>query len=309
VRTEGGNAFTLIEILVSLVVLSLIVLIVAQIFSTSSAAISQTSKNMNALDASEAVLQQIGLDVSRMVIRNDVDYSFVKNDPSSAPPLNDSLSFYARTTGLNSTGAPSTGIPRSLCVVKYQVVQNATTKLLELDYGAQQIDWDNSGSNPFVVTSATQLLTTPNTLPVVAASSLTTLAPEVIRMETCFVMANDPAGNTPPKLLTNAAPAYISYNPTGTTTLPSPQVAVPYPIQNLAGVLVGIIVIDPKSRQLLPNGVDMKVAQLFPDSVANQDLLSLWTPFNTASKLEALGVPVQAVAGVRIYQKYFPLPR
>jgi hypothetical protein len=37
---------------------------------------------------------------------------------------------------------------------------------------------------------------------------------------------------------------------------------------------------------------DLKVAQLFPDAAANEDLLSLWTPDNTPAKLEAAGVGV-----------------
>jgi prepilin-type N-terminal cleavage/methylation domain-containing protein len=298
----GGSrkAFTLVEVLVAMSVLGLIFVIVSQIFNTSSTAISQSSKSMSALDASQTVFQQIALDISRMVLRDDVDYSFVKNaagSPSNLPG-NDLLSFYANTQGLSTTGSSSSVPSRALAVVDYQVVQNATTKLLELDYGAQQIDWNNSGTNPFVLTSAIQLLTTPNTLPVLnPGSSLVTMAPEVIRMEICFQLASDPApADNPPKLLTPATPVYIS---------PS---NVPRPIRNVAGLLVGIVVIDPKSRQLLPSGADIKVASLFPDALANEDLLSLWTPKNTASQLRGAGLPPAALGGVHLYQKYFPLP-
>ena len=297
---RGGNrkGFTLVEILVALVVFALIVLMVGQIFNGSSTAISQNNRTMNALDASQAVFQQIGLDVSRMLLRDDVDYSFVKAAVGSTGNLagNDSLSFYARTTGLTATGAPPSGTPRALSVVKYAVTQNSSTSLYELDYGALQVDWDNSGSNPFTLTSATQLLTTPNTLP--AVTSFTTLAPEVVRMEICFQLVNDPvATDNPPKLLTPTVPVYGS--PT----------SVPLPIRNLAGFTVGIVVIDPQSRLLLGTGVDLKVAELFPDAAAGEDLLSLWTPDDTTVKLEGAGVPVRAVSGVHVYQKYFPLPR
>lgn len=299
------QAFTLVEILVAMAVLSLIVLVVVQIFNTSSTAISQNSKNMNALDAAESVLQQIGLDTSRMILRNDVDYSFEKiaAGASGNLPGNDVLSFYARTPGLSATGVPSNDTPRPLSVVKYQVVQNAVTNLLELDYGALQIDWDNAGSNPLVLTSATQLLTTPNTLPAVA--SLTTIAPEVIRMEISFVLATDPVPtDSPPRLLTPVPPVYVAYS----STQPQNPSALPFPIQNVAGIMVGLVVIDPKSRLLLPPGADVKVAQLFPDAVANEDLLALWTPKNIPSQLSAAGVPPPAMAGIRVYQKYFPLP-
>jgi hypothetical protein len=285
--------------MVAVAVLALIVLIMNQMFSGSSAAISQNNEGMGALDASQAVFQQIGTDVSRMLLRDDVDYSFVKNATGSAG--NDTISFYARTTGLTSTGSTTTGSPRALSVVQYQVGTNANNKQ-ELDYGALQIDWDNSGSNPFVLTSATQLLTAPNTLPTVA--SFTTLAPEVIRMEVCFQLFNDPNGNSPAQLLSISPPVYVAASPAPA----SPKIAIPRPIRNVAGILVGIVVIDPKSRLILPAGADLKVAQLFTDAVANEDLLSLWTPNNTPAKLEGAGVPVKAVSGVHIYQKYFPLP-
>ena len=42
---------------------------------------------------------------------------------------------------------------------------------------------------------------------------------------------------------------------------------------------------------------------------ADQDLLALWTPKNSPTLLGPIGVPVSAMAGIRIYQKYFPLPR
>ena len=292
IRSKQG--FTLVELLVAMAVLSLIILVIAQIFNTSSIAISQNSKNMNALDSSEAMLQQVGLDVSRMLLRDDIDYSFVKVKNTGTNPGNDFFSFYARTPGLSATGLPSSNAPRPLSVVQYQVVQNPTSHLLEMQYGALQIDWDNAGTSPFVLTSSTQLLSTPNTLP--AVTTFTPLAPEVVRMELCFVLVNDPVQtDNPPKLLSATPPAYISAS------------NVPYPIRNVAGILIGIVVIDPKSRALLPAGVDLKVAQLFPDAVADQDLLSLWAPLNMAAKLQAIGVPTKAVPGVRIYQKYFPL--
>ncbi len=301
----------MVEILVALVVLSLIVLMVSQIFNGSSLAIAQNSESMGALDASQAVFQQINSDVTHMLLRDDVDYGFAKAGTPGNTTANDFMSFYAQTTGLVS-GAPPTGIPRPLSVVEYQVVTNPTTNRQELDYGALQIDWDNAGSNPLVLTSATQLLAPPNTLPTLPVNSFTTLAPDVIRIEICFQLVNDPnPKDSPAQLLTPNVPVYVAESPPP----PATQIPIPRPIRNLAGILVGIVVIDPKSRLILPSGVDLKVAQLFPHavpsatpSVANQDLLSLWTPFNTVSKLEGVGVPAKAVAGVHIYQKYFPLP-
>ncbi len=124
-------------------------------------------------------------------------------------------------------------------------------------------------------------------------------------MEICFELVSDPNGNSTPQLLTPTVPIYVAASPAPAL----PKIPIPSPIRNVAGILVGIVVIDPLSRALLPSGVDLKVAKLFPDAVANEDLLSLWTPDNTLAKLEGAGVPARAVQGIHVYQKYFPLPR
>ena len=56
-RTRDKQAFTLAEILVAMAVFALIILIIGQIFTGSSTAISQNNKSMSALDASQAVFQ------------------------------------------------------------------------------------------------------------------------------------------------------------------------------------------------------------------------------------------------------------
>ena len=318
-----GNpkAFTLVEVLVSLGVLSLIVLMVAQILTGSTNAITQNNKTLDALNGGEVVFQQIGLDISRMLLRDDIDYNFIKN-----PGGNDVLSFYARTSGLSSTGSPVQGTPRPLSVVGYKVKTNSQNAL-EFDYGALQVDWTNpvtaSGSIPFATSAIlgatatqpgiqTQLFTRPNSLPDPDTSPdvipYTTLAPEVIRFEYCFVLKSG----------SNATPSQYLYAPTSASVLPNtasnpnstPPALNPLgSLENVAAIVVGIVVVDPKSRLILPSGTDAKVSALFPDAASNQDLLSLWTPIvNDSQKLQQAGVPLQAVAGIHVYQKYFPLP-
>ena len=319
------RAFTLIEVLVAIAILGLIVVLVAQIFNGSTAAISQNDKSMDALDAAQVVFQQVGLDISRMIQRDDVDYTFVKNAAGAAahPAGNDVLSFYAQTSGLSSTGAPVNSSPRPLSVVGYKIRTNANGRQ-EFGYGALQVDWTHpaaAGTVAFVLSafsngSQTQLFTAPNTLPDPEASPdvipYTTLAPEVIRFEYSFVLKTDPYHTAAPQIFFVPSPVNAPVNP-----LPSltnlPTTAKPNPLVNLSNVaalVVGIVTIDPKSRLLLPTGTDLKVAKLFPDAIPSQDILSLWTPLvaNTAS-LQAQGVPAKALAGIHVYQKYFPLTK
>ncbi len=299
-RKSGPPAFTLIEVLVAVAVLALLILITAQIFNSASAIVAESDKSIGSLDAGQAVLAQMSLDVSRMVLRDDVDFNFTKQ------PGNDSFSFYSRTTGFSVSGSSAATSPRPLSVVSYAVGpdpnNSSATAPQQLNYGALQITWTStatSGSSPFTLsqlqtvngTQAQAQNLTGGTLPL--PTTYTTLAPEVIRLEYCFLLKADPNRNSPPKLLTAEVPTSV------------PGIA---PIENVAGILVGIVVVDPRSRLLFPAGADAKLAAKFGDAVDNQDLLSIWTSILTPATLTALNIPSQAIQGIHIYQKYLLLP-
>jgi hypothetical protein len=172
----------------------------------------------------------------------------------------------------------------------------------QLNYGAFQVDWTSSppiGATAFtlsaLVSGAQKQYLVGGDLPLPAAANYTTLAAEVIRFEYCFVLKADPvATDAPSQLLTSTVP-------TGLTN------GAP-PIENVAGIVVGIVVVDTRSRLLFPPGADVKLAQQFGDSVNNKDLLALWTPKLTPATLRSLGIPIQALTGIHIYQRYCPFP-
>jgi hypothetical protein len=302
-----------VEILVAIVILALITLIMASIFGGTSALVSQSNTSMRSLDAGEAVLAQIGLDISRMVLRDDVDYGFTKNGTDSGSGASDVLSFYARTTGFDSSGNSALN-PRPLSVVSYQVgtdpnPADASNPALQLNYGALQIDGSATGAVPFTPSALnssgvqTQYLNAAlgGDLPLPATASYATLAREVIRFDYCLMLKVDPGNNTPPRLLTPDVPAGLN----GAS-----------PIENIAGILVGIVVVDPRSRLFFPTspaGADANLSKLFlnpdaPTSGPIKDYLTLWTPLLTPAKLKSVGIPAQAIDGIHIYQRFYPFP-
>src|ERR1700677_3099202 len=117
---RDSAAFTLVEILVAVTILAIITVAMATIFTSTQTLVAQSNTSMGSLDAGEAVLSQIGLDISRMVLRDDVDFGFTKNGSDGGTGADDSLSFYARTTGFDNSGNAVTN-PRSLSVVSYQM--------------------------------------------------------------------------------------------------------------------------------------------------------------------------------------------
>lgn len=293
-RQRRAAGFTLLEILVAMLVLALITLSMATIFNNASTIVSQSNQSMGSLDAGEAVLGQIGLDISRMVLRDDIDYDFTKQTG------NDRLSFYARTSGFTTAVATTTTSPRPLSVIGYEMgVNPGNNTSPQLNYGGLQIDWSPSpsaGATAFTLSalvSGTQSqYLSGGDLPL--PQSYTTLAPEVIRFEYCFVLKTDPNNNTPPQLLVPQLPASIA------------GVA---PIDNIAGILVGLLVVDPTSRALFPANADVNLAGKFGDPTANnQDILSLWTKVLTPATLASVNIPMKAMPGIRVYQRYFPFP-
>ena len=310
-----STAFTLLEILVAITILAIITVAMATIFASTQKLVSQSNTSMGSLDAGEAVLSQIGLDISRMVLRDDVDYGFTKGGTDAGTGANDSFSFYAGTTGFDNSGnAPSN--PRPLSIVSYQVGTdpvNPASTALQLNYGALQVDWAAGGSSPFTLSQLvsgvqTQFLypknsptnSNPGTGGILPAPAFyTTLAHEVIRFEFCLMLKTDPvSADNPPRLLTPDVPTTV----TGTA-----------PIENIAGVLVGLVVVDPTSRMLFPAGADAKLSKLFlnppaPSSGQIKDFLGLWSSVLTPANLKSVSIPGQAISGIHIYQRYYPLP-
>jgi type II secretory pathway pseudopilin PulG len=317
-RTRGlrdSAAFTLVEILVAVLILAIITVAMATIFASTQTLVAQSNTSIGSLDAGEAVLSQIGMDISRMVLRDDVDFGFTKNGTDASTGADDSLSFYARTTGFDNSGnSPSN--PRPLSIISYQMGTdpvNPTSTSLQLNYAALQVDWAAGGSSPFTLSQfvsgvQTQYLypkssptnPSPGTggiLPVPAF--YTTLAREVIRFEYCFMLKSDPGNNAPPRDLTPDVPATVA----GGTA----------PIENVAGILVGIVVVDPHSRVLFPTGADANLGKLFlnppaPSSAQVKDFLTLWSSALTPANLKSVGIPVKAIPGIHIYQRYYALP-
>jgi prepilin-type N-terminal cleavage/methylation domain-containing protein len=301
-KLRGRAGFTLVEILVAIVILGLLTLAMAEIFGGASKIVSQSDQSVGALDAGEATLGQIGLDISRMVLRDDVDYDFTKQTG------NDRLSFYARTVGYNSKATSATS-PRPLSVVSYQMgvnPSNATATSPQLNYGMLQIDpaWGSAlptGASAFTLSALVAGVQTQYLDPAVGGDlpmpqSYTTLAHEIIRFEYCFLLKTDPVStDTTPKLLSAEVP-------TGLGTPPEPA------IDNIAGLVVAVVVVDPRSRVLFPSGADVALAGKFGEAKDNQDIRTLWVPILTPATLKLVNVPAPALSGIHIYQRYFPFP-
>ena len=82
------SGFTLLELMVSIAVLAIIVVVVAQMLGMAGFLTTNNDKHMDANDQSRMVFDRMANDFARMVRRKDVDYIFWKNTG------NDAMYFY-----------------------------------------------------------------------------------------------------------------------------------------------------------------------------------------------------------------------
>ncbi len=269
-RSNRGSAFTLVELLVSMAVLTLLIVLVAQLTTGATSTTTSSTKRMDDEGQARLVLDRLSLDFSKMVKRSDVDYGFSKTAG------NDALSFYAETSGYPPAGAPSGTTYRTLSVVGYRIDTTGATPYT-LDRGAKALAWGEMTFTPLVSGNQTQSLVPANSLPVIANADYEVLADQVFRLEFTYLLK-------------------------ATSTLAATP---PAKISDVAAVVVGVAVLDSRSRGILSAGQLAGLSAKFPDAVDGQDIASLWSPI--ASNTGNLGVPPAVASVVRVYQRYFYL--
>ena len=182
-RRAWGSGFTLVELLVSMTVLTLLVVMISQLVSSAATTISRSGKHMDSDTDSRLLFNRMAIDLGHMFKRADVDYSTFKQPAGSlASPYgattitanlqtannsdsstgqagpNDSMAFYSETEGYFSGGgtqpAGSDKAPASL--LAYMVDIDPTTKTAKTPAGApclrrlgKGLGWDRgSGWTP-----------------------------------------------------------------------------------------------------------------------------------------------------------------
>jgi hypothetical protein len=137
-------AFTLAELLVTVVVLVLLVFLFTQVFKGAATVTIQGHKRMDLDSQARQVLNRMAIDFAQMVKRSDVDY-YLKSSwfASGAPPAptgvtgvrtllqpgNDIIAFYSAVAGYY----PSTGSQSPVSLVAYRI--NAKNKLERMGKG------------------------------------------------------------------------------------------------------------------------------------------------------------------------------
>jgi hypothetical protein len=284
-------ASTLVEILVSVVVLVMLVALVARLMSSATLIASQGGKRLDSDDQARVVFERMAADFSSMVRRLDVDYIFAKQTG------NDTMYFFSEAAKYFDSSV-SDSAKSSLALVGYRVNSN-----FQLERLSRGLTWDGQAA-PSPSPGSMVFLTPSGGSPVSGStiagnwantvgsgpnytngtgSDYHVLGDQVYRLEISFLQTD----GTISTLAT-------SYNG----------------LQNVSAIIVALGMLDTTSRAIAaPNGqitspIGIPMVQALPDSVAGTAPLQTW---KASSYLTASGIPPTAASQLRIYERTFYL--
>ena len=273
-----SHGFTLVELLVTMVVLAFLILFVTSLVNSAATITTLGNKRMDADSQARQLLDRMAIDFAQMVKRDDVDF-FAKGTvaPKSvggAMTVNDQIAFYSAVPGYY----PSTGSQSPLSLVGYRInaVAGATAfnKMERLGIG---LVWNGvSADTPVVFLPLTINGNWPSAVSTSTAdSNYEVIGPQVFRFEYCYVLTDGTRSITPPASMSG-----------------------------IAAIIVDIAMIDPKSKVLLTDPQITTLAAQLDDYSAGTipgQLLAKWQ-----STLDSnTSLPRPAVSAIRLYERQF----
>lgn len=269
------RGFTVPELLVSMVVLSLLVVFAGKLIESATRIATLGYKQIDVDGQVRPVFDRMAADFGQMIKRPDVDY-YVKGD--EIQPGNDRIAFFCNAPGYY----PSSGAQSSLSLVAYRVnsdpVSGMAHKMERLGKG---LLWNGVSNKdvPLIFGSGKIVANWPAATESAAADpDYELIGSQIFRFEYFYLLKS----------------GEISADP-GAAGL-----------QDVAAISVTLAAIDPKSRALL---TDDQIARItsdlkdFDPAQPSYDLMSNWQ----AALGGVSGMPSTAINAIRTYQHFFYL--
>jgi competence protein ComGC len=327
-NADSSDAFTLVEMLVSIAVLTLFILIVTGMVNSTATVTRIGNKHIDTDTEARIVFDRLAQDFGQMLKRTDVDY-YLKADvtkypghsgehrknpggggPGGQTDLNDYIAFYSQVTGYSS------GTPSPISLLAYRVNGLSTSAAYnQLERRAEGLLW-NGISNlnvnnpnpkpmfflPVQIKTIWSAVTNNTTDPNRDKPYLETIGPHVFRFEYYYLLKSGKLTDTPWD--TDA----------GHTSLNG--------FADVESIGVTIAVIDPQSRSLLVSGDPLERNLLNLQAAMDDfrtapgrgigaeknfsDVEYQWNQVITDPTITA-NMPRAAVQAIRIYSRNFDL--
>lgn len=281
-RAQTANSgFTLVEILVSLAVLTFIVLLVNQLFSGATRVTTLGNKRMEAQAQARPLFDRMQVDFAQMPKRADLDYHL--KTAANVQTGNDQIAFFSEVTGYAS------GSPGTVSLVSYRV-NSATTSpaYMKLERMSKGLVWHGTAANeipvvflPLTISSQWSAATTTNGVD----TDYDLYGPQVFRFEYRYVLKSGAFSITP-------------WDSTSGGTAVNG-------LRDVAAIVVAIATIDPQSKVLATDAQLSTLAGAMNDFDATGAPGALEQQWQAAALASAL--PNPAASSIRIYSRYFTL--
>lgn len=290
VRGLPTRGFTLAELLISVSVLVLLVLLVTQLLDNAATITTLGHKQMDADSQARQLLDRMAIDFAQMVKRADVDY-YLKS-PSIPQSGNDQVTFYTALPGYFATSpspAPSYTGRSSVSLVSYRVNSDSSSASYNrTERLAKGLAWNGVSSSWIPVMFLPQTISAnwPSAVSTSAADSdYEIIGAQAFRFEYCYLLKTGDLSTTP-------------WDTTSGHTSVSGM-------QDVAAIIVDIAAIDSKSKALLGSSDIAILIQTLMDY--NGQVPGALLP-NWRSTLDGnTSLPRPALAGIRLYERYFYL--
>jgi pilin/secretion family protein with methylation motif len=290
-----AKAFTLVELLVAVSVLTLLIFAVARLFDAAVSATTTSNKHMDADAATRPVLDRFAIDIAQMVKRIEVDY-YLKSPTSPQTvtggiPGNDQLAFFAQVSGYY----PSTGSQSPISLVAYRISSDSSSPAFnKLERLGKGLLWNgvSSSSAPLVflpmrIATMWPVATNSSSDP---QADYEIVGPQVFRFEYYYLLKSGGFSDTP----WNVAAGHSSVNG----------------MQDVAAFIVAIAAIDKKSSGLITDSQLTTLAVNMVDygpTMQPGDLAAQW---QSAADQNIITPPIPRIAlsAIRVTERYFYLP-
>ena len=288
-RFNTSRGFTLVELLVSLGVLSLLVFFVTSLVNSAATITTLGHKQMDADSQARQFLDRMAIDFAKMVKRNDLDF-FAKgttapNSVGGAMAGNDRIAFFSQLPGYYPTGSTTT-TQSPVSLIAYRVNSDSTNGSLynKLERLGKGLVWNAATADtPIVFWATISTNWSAATSTTATDTAYEVVGPKVFRFEYCYLRTNGSLVITPP--LDSNGCANLS---------------------QIAAIVADMAVIDSKSKVLLSNAQITTIAAGLSDYTAGMTPGQLRTNWQTY--LDGItNLPRPAISGIRLYERYFYL--
>lgn len=303
-----ARGFTMVELLVSTVLLAVLLILVSQLFGAAVAVTSLRNKQMDADAQAWAVFDRMGVDFASMIKRPDLDY--IVKSPDLQQTGNDQIAFFSQVAGYYPA-ATGTQQQSPMSLVAWRV--NSSDKSPAFNqlqrYGCG-LTWAGDKTSVLFSDTANNVIVT--NWPAAADSTTDDTnyeiaGPQVFRMEYYYVLK----GTSPVTPEDTGNPSILSATPWDTRA-PTNHTSV-CGMRDVAAIGVAIAVADPRSRLLVTSDQLTKLAKKmedFPQADGNNatkpgDLEAQW---RQAIEDTSNGIPRAAASSLRVYSRTFYLP-